>query len=147
MKRFRFSLESVLTVRKKTLVDEQTKLASILNVFNKQNEKLNEIILQLNATKNECEQYLQGDNFNPIAISNYHMYIDKLESEIKLQQTVIEKTNEVLNQQKQKTKNAYIKVKSLENLETKQKEQYLKEVQSEEIKELDDIVNSRRNIA
>ena len=44
-------------------------------------------------------------------------------------------------------KNAYIKVKSLENLHDKQKEQYLKEFQKEEIKEIDDIVNSRRNIA
>lgn len=136
-----------MTLRRKNLVDEQTKLASILDVFNKQNDKLNEIILQLNVLKNESENYLQGAEFNPVTISNYKMYAAKLQDEIKLNETILKKTKEVLERQKQITKDAYIKVKSLENLEEKQKEQYLKELQSEEIKEIDDIVNSRRNIA
>ena len=51
-----------------------------------------------------------------------------------------------LNQQ-QKEKQAYIKVKSLENLKEKQKEQYEKELLKEEYKMVDDIVNSRRTTA
>ena len=45
------------------------------------------------------------------------------------------------------TKDAYIKVKSLEKLKEKQKEQYDKEVLREEFKLIDDIVNSKRVIA
>ena len=46
--------------------------------------------------------------------------------------------------QQQIAKEAYIKVKSLENLKEKQKEQYNKELLQEEIKQIDDIVNSKR---
>ena len=147
MKRFKFSLESVLVVREKILTDEQTKLASILNVYNKQLEKINQTISQLNTLKSESEKYIQDNNFDSFTISNYAMYGKKLQDEIKLQQTINKKTKEVLDSQKEKVKQAYIGVKSLENLKDRQKEQYLKEFQMEEIKEIDDIVNSRRNIA
>ena len=147
MKRFKFSLESVYFVRQKTLDDEQRKLASILNIYNNQTEKLNETISQLNVFKNQCEEYMQGSNFDPMTISNYSMYAKKMQEDIALQKTIVQKTKEVLDSQQTKVKQAYINVKSLENLKDRQKEQYFKEFQAEEIKELDDIVNSRRNIA
>ena len=134
-------------MRQKKLTDEQTKLASILNVYNQQIKKIEEIISQLKALKSESENYLQNGNFDPATISNYAMYANKLERDIELQKTIASKTKEVLDNQQKKVKEAYINVKSLENLEDRQKEQYLKEVQLEEIKEIDDIVNSRRNIA
>ena len=75
------------------------------------------------------------------------MYGQKLQEKLLLQMELIKKTKRDLSNQQQVVKQAYIKVKSLENLQDKQKEQYLKEFQQEEIKETDDIVNSRRNIA
>ncbi len=147
MKRFEFSLESVLTVRSKTLVDEQTKLASILNILNKQTEKENQLTASLNSFRQDSEKYMQGGNFDPMTISNYAMYGKKLQDEINLQKELIKKTRKDIEKQQQIVKNAYIKVKSLENLKDRQKEQYLKEFQMEEIKEIDDIVNSRRSIA
>ena len=147
LKRFKFSLESVLMVCEKSLVDEQTKLASILKVLNMQTEKENQLIILLNSFKKESEKYLQGNDFNPMTISNYAMYGKKLQDEISLQKELIKKSKKDLQSQQQVVKNAYIKVKSLENLKDRQKEQYLKEFQQEEIKEIDDIVNSRRNIA
>ncbi len=134
-------------VRQKTLVDEQTKLASILNVLNSQIEKQNQLNDELAALKMNSETYLQGEVFDPMTISNYAMYGKKIQDAISLQQELIKKTRKDLNNQQQVVKNAYIKVKSLENLHDRQKEQYLKEFQKEEIKEIDDIVNSRRNIA
>ncbi len=134
-------------VRQKTLVDEQTKLASILNVLNTQTEKENQLKNELNTLKAESEKYLQGNNFDPMTISNYAMYGQKLQEKLLLQMELIKKTKRDLSNQQQVVKQAYIKVKSLENLQDKQKEQYLKEFQQEEIKETDDIVNSRRNIA
>ncbi|MBR2068638.1 MAG: flagellar export protein FliJ [Candidatus Gastranaerophilales bacterium] len=147
MKRFKFSLESVLKVREKTLVDEQTKLATLLSAVNKQQDKLNENINTLNLFKIKSEEYLQGNNFDPMTISNYAMYGAKLQKEINVQKELIKKMQFSVENQQQRVKEAYIKVKSLENLEEKQKERYLKELQLEEIKEIDDIVNSRRNIA
>lgn len=147
MKRFKFNLESVLMVRKKTLTDEQTKLASILNLYNKQVDILNKMMQQISVLESENENLLQGENYNPVIISNYSMYSKKMLNDIKLQKEIIKTTKKDIENQQQNVKIAYIKVKSLENLEEKQKERYFKELQREEIKEIDDIVNSRRSIA
>ncbi len=147
MKRFKFSLEGVLTVREKKLTDEQTKFASVLNIYNKQKDQLNETVKMLYETEQESENYLLKGEIDPSIISNYSGYIKKLQNDIKHQNEILNKTKEVLDNQQNVVKEAYIGVKTLENLKDKQREQYLKEMQLEEIKEIDDIVNSRRNIA
>ena len=147
MRRFKFTLESVLTIRKKALEDARIKLASITNIFNKQNEVLKEMELALENIRNDSEKYLFSETFNPFVISNYSSFSNKIIQDIATQKMIIEKTKFDLKIQQEKTKEAYIKVKSLEKLKEKQKEQYDKEVLQEEFKMIDDIVNSRRIIA
>ena len=147
MRRFKFTLESVLTVRQKALEDARIKLASITNIFNKQNEVLKEMELALENIRNDSEKYLFSETFNPFVISNYSSFSNKIIQDIATQKMIIEKTKFDLKIQQEKTKEAYIKVKSLEKLKEKQKEQYDKEVLQEEFKMIDDIVNSRRIIA
>ena len=147
MRRFKFTLESVLTVRQKALEDARIKLASITNIFNKQNEVLKEMELALENIRNDSEKYLFSETFNPFVISNYSSFSNKIIQDIATQKMIIEKTKFDLKIQQEKTKEAYIKVKSLEKLKEKQKEQYDKEVLQEEFKMIDDIVNSRRTIA
>ena len=147
MRRFKFTLESVLTVRKKALEDARIKLASITNIFNKQNEVLKEMEFALENIRNDSEKYLFSETFNPFVISNYSSFSNKIIQDIATQKMIIEKTKFDLKIQQEKTKEAYIKVKSLEKLKEKQKEQYDKEVLQEEFKMIDDIVNSRRTIA
>lgn len=144
MRRFRFSLESVLTVSQKALEDARIQLAKITNIYNRQNEILNEMIYSLNVLKNESEKFLSMGNFDANLIANYSAYSNKMIQDIKMQENIISKTKIDLLKQQNVVKEAYIKVKSLENLKEKQKERYDKEVLLNEIKELDDIVNSRR---
>ena len=134
-------------IRNKTLEDERIKLSAITNVFNKQNEILQEMFLALENLRKEQEQYLFADNFNPSLISNYTSFSNKINQEIQTQKLIIEKTKLDLLKQQAITKDAYIKVKSLEKLKEKQKLEYDKELQLEEIKLIDDIVNSKRKTA
>ena len=147
MRRFKFTLESVLTVRKKTLEDARIKLANITNIFNKQNEILKEMEIALENIRNDSEKHLFGETFSPCLISNYSSFANKIVQDITTQKLIIEKTKIELLKQQQATKEAYIHVKSLEKLKEKQKAQYDKEVLQEEFKLMDDIVNSRRTIA
>ena len=147
MRRFKFTLESVLTVRKKALEDARIKLAMITNVFNKQNEILNEMKLALENIRNDSEKLLFGEVFSPSLISNYNSFANKITQDITTQKLIIEKTKVDLLKQQEATKQAYIQVKSLEKLKEKQNAQYDKEVLQEEFKLIDDIVNSRRIIA
>ena len=143
MKKFKFTLESVLLVRKHTLEDERIKLASIMNVYNKQLDVLQQMNNALIEIKKESEKYLQGV-FDANIVANYSAFSNKIAQDIKTQEKIIEKTFQELKLQQQIAKEAYIKVKSLENLKEKQKEEYNKELLREEIKQIDDIVNSKR---
>lgn len=147
MRRFRFTLESVLTIRQKALEDARIALAQITNVFNKQNEILAQMEEALLNIRNESEKHLFTETFNPSIISNYNAFSNKIVQDITTQKLIIEKTKLDLLKQQAITKEAYIQVKSLEKLKEKQKAQYEKEVQMEEFKLIDDIVNSRRIIA
>lgn len=145
MRRFQFSLESVLTIRQKALKDEQIRLASITNVYNTQKDVLDEMLFDLANVEKEAAKYLEGNDLNPTIVANYSSFSSKLSNDIETQKLIIKKTKEDLLVQQEITKQAYIKVKSLENLKDKQKENYNKELLLEEFKELDDMVNSRRS--
>ena len=147
MRRFKFTLESVLTVRKKTLEDARIKLANITNIFNRQIEILKEMEQALENIRKDSEKYLFEDAFSPCLVSNYNSFANKIVQDITTQKLIIEKTKVDLLKQQQATKEDYINVKSLEKLKEKQKTQYDKEVLQEEFKLIDDIVNSRRTIA
>ena len=147
MRRFKFTLESVLTVREKALENARIQLASITNIYNKQLDVLKEMQIALENIRNESEQFLFAQTFNPTIVSNYSSFSNKIIQDIKTQKMIIEKTKIDMLQQQEITKEAYIKVKSLEKLKEKQKEQYDKEVLQEEFKLIDDIVNSKRIIA
>ena len=134
----------MLTVSQKALEDARIKLANITNIYNRQNEILNEMIYSLNALQSESERFLSQGNFDANLIANYASYSNKMIQDIKMQENIIAKTKIDLLKQQNLVKEAYIKVKSLENLKDKQKEKYNKEMLLNEIKEMDDIVNSRR---
>ena len=105
------------------------------------------MIMALENIKKESEQYLLSDNFNPSLVSNYNLFSNKINQDILTQKQIIEKTKIDLLKQQAITKDAYIKVKSLEKLKENQKAQYDKEVLQEEFKLIDDIVNSKRRLA
>ena len=147
MRRFKFTLESVLTIRKKALEDARIQLAMIINILNKQNDVLKEMQLTLENVRNESQEYFFSQAFNPCIVSNYSSFSNKLVQDIKTQKLIIEKTKIDMLKQQEITKEAYIKVKSLEKLKEKQKEQYDKEVLAQEFKMIGDIVNSKRTIA
>lgn len=144
MKRFKFSLESVLTVRKKALEDERIFLAKILNTLTAQKKELEQLHLKLYELRFETQKYQQEGVFNPVVMDNMYSFSRLIEEKIKKQENIIEQTQQILSTQRKKTQIAYIKVQSLEKLKEKQKANYDKEIFIEEIKELDDIVNSRR---
>ncbi len=134
-----------MTVRKKALEDERTKLASVLSILNRQNEVLEAMTFEYKSLKMQSERYLT-DNFNPQIIANCAAFSNKLLSDIKIQKQIIERTRSDLKTRQQFVKQAYIKVETLEKLKEKQKENYEKELLKEEFKQLDDIVNSRRTV-
>lgn len=144
MRRFKFNLESVLVVRKKALDDARIQLASVMNIYNRQKDVLDEMNFELVRIQKESEKYLNEGEFNPEMISNFNSFSYKLTQDIKSQEKIMAETYKDLLKAQEAARLAYIKVKSLENLKQKQKEDYDREFLQQEVKEIDDIVNSRR---
>lgn len=115
-----------------------------MNIYNRQKEILEEMNFELARIEMESEKYLQELNFNSEVIANYNAFAYKLVQDIKTQEKIIEDTKKDLEKFQEIARLAYIKVKSLENLKQKQKEEYNNELLQEEFKQIDDIVNSKR---
>ena len=147
MRRFKFNLEAVLRLAQKALEDERIKLASILKAFNQQKEILSNMQETSFKMQQEIDDYLNQESFQPEMIENYFAFLRRINSDIETQKRIIERTQLDILKQQLSAKQAYIKVKSLENLKEKEKEKYNKELEQEEFKLMDDIVNSKRIIA
>lgn len=144
MKKFKFSLESVLMVKEKNLEDERLALAKAMNYLNEQKEILAKLNNELTKTEAALENYSIEEQMNVVVYESYLNYINKLNKKIVQQMDNIKKAVLEVNKQQIKTKEAYIGVKTLEKLKEKQKESYNREAMMEEFKLIDDIVNSRR---
>ncbi len=129
-------------LRNKALEDERIKLADIGNVLSKKKQELQGLENNLLNLKNSKNDYF--DCFNPALIANYNSYIIKAENEISALKNQIKAIEVDFLNQKEKVKQAYIKVQTLEKLKEKQLETYKKELLLEEIKITDDIVTSRK---
>ena len=92
MRRFKFTLESVLTVREKALENARIQLASITNIYNKQLDVLKEMQIALENISQEAQNYMFDGNFNPSLIANYTAFSNKIAFDIKTQEQIIEKT-------------------------------------------------------
>lgn len=131
-------------LRENALEKERIKLSKIVQKFNETKEQIEKLFLKLNDLKRNSDSYFQNYGFNSMMISNYNQYISKINSEILTKKNFLKNIENELLLQQEETKQAYIAVKSLENLKEKKKEQYKKEMYDEEIKILDDIVNAKR---
>lgn len=143
MRRFSFTLESVLTVKQKKLEDERIKLSKIMNELRAQKELLEKTIFEFEQNKRQADDYILKNNFHIEIITNFKLYGEKLAQKIKNQKEIIKKKELELKIQQKATNQAYIDVKTLEKLKEKQKEKYDKELLQEEFKMIDDIVSSR----
>ncbi len=136
-----------MRLAQKALEDERIKLASILKAFNQQKEILSNMQETSFKMQQEIDDYLNQESFQPEMIENYFAFLRRINSDIETQKRIIERTQLDILKQQLSAKQAYIKVKSLENLKEKEKEKYNKELEQEEFKLMDDIVNSKRIIA
>ena len=146
MRRFKFTLESVLTVRKKALEDARIRLASITNIYNQQQLVLKEMQQALENIRNDSEKYLLQETFNPCMVSNYSAFSNKITQDITSQKLIIERTKLDLAKQ-QEISEIYKKVKVLEKLKEKQEEEYYKNIETKLAKEIDDMVTTRYKVS
>ncbi len=143
MRRFKFTLQSVLNIKEKKLEDERLKLGGIISMLEAQKD----IFLELNEKKDKlkCElnTVLENSILDIQYVVGYKNYLERIEQDIKTQFEIIKKTQTELEEQQIVVNEAYKEVKILEKLKEKQYKNFLFEYEQNQIKELDDITISR----
>ena len=144
MRRFKFRLQSVLNIKEKKLEDERLKLGEIISTLEAQKD----VLLELSDKKENLKKQLNATLENSILdiqfVVGYKNYLERLEQDIKTQFEIIKKTQIELEEQQIQVNEAYKEVKVLEKLKEKQYKNFLFEYEQNQIKELDDITNSRQ---
>ena len=144
MRRFKFRLQSVLNIKEKKLEDERLKLGEIISTLEAQKDVLLELNDKKETLKNQLNSTLENSILDIQFVLGYKNYIERLEQDIKTQFEIIKKTQIELEEQQIQVSEAYKEVKILEKLKEKQYKNFLFEYEQNQIKELDDITNSRQ---
>lgn len=144
MRRFTFRLQSVLNIKEKKLEDERLKLGEIISTLEAQKDVLLELSDKKENLKNRLNATLENSILDIQFVVGYKNYLERLEQDIKTQFEIIKKTQIELEEQQIQVNEAYKEVKVLEKLKEKQYKNFLFEYEQNQIKELDDITNSRQ---
>ena len=144
MRRFKFRLQSVLNIKEKKLEDERLKLGEIISTLEAQKDVLLELSDKKENLKNRLNATLENSILDIQFVVGHKNYLERLEQDIKTQFEIIKKTQIELGEQQIQVNEAYKEVKVLEKLKEKQYKNFLFEYEQNQIKELDDITNSRQ---
>lgn len=144
MKKFKFRLETILTLKEKTLNEKRQELAKVMNLLNDAKLHLEE----LNDSKEKAslalmEIYQGSEFFDLNKIQMYKEYLIKLDSNIQNQNNIIKQIEKTLKAKQEEVNQALIDKNILEKLKEKQSQKHYKEILHKEAVELDDISISR----
>ncbi len=144
LRRFTFRLQSVLNIKEKKLEDERLKLAQIISTLEAQKDVFLELNDKKENFKKQLNQALESSILDIQTVVSHKNYLQRIEQDIETQFEIIKKTQIELEEQQRAVNEAYKEVKVLEKLKEKQYKNFLFEYEQNQIKELDDITNSRR---
>lgn len=133
MKKFSFSLDTVLEYKNEILENLRNEHGKIISQIVKQEEQ----IRFLQEKYHNCNQVFNDKKYNGITIieaSSYESYLRELESEIALEFSKLEVLKELAEEKRNEVVEAKKETASIDKLKEKKVEQYNKEVaKSEEL--------------
>lgn len=139
-KAFQFKLKPVLEIRIRQLEAIQQRFAAQQHkVFD-----LKQLVLEIQEQLQE--QLLvkpHRDTVDPVVSQQQFRYIQYLKMQLEHLRGAIRKEEQILDRIRQEMHQAHVKKKSLEMLQDKQKKAYSKEMETLEMKEIEDLIVSR----
>lgn len=138
IKRFRFSLESLLRIRGHEEKMAMAELARVLEKVNLSEEKRKKAVENY---RSEVEQFSreQKESFRLELFQMYDRYLERLEAEQDQAKEELEAMRPALEAEQEKVREARRKKRALELLKERRKELYDLEVRRQEKKELEEI--------
>ena len=139
MKKFKFSLENLLELRAKRLEEKQIEFGKLQFVMKKLENELLEMQEEIFSSQKNLDKIISTSNIDINLILNNQNYISRKETDIKKQNDLIKEHQIKLNEKKSEMIEALKEKTMLEKLKEKQYKTFLKEIETAERKELDEI--------
>jgi len=143
--KFKFRLKTVLNVkelRKKQALADYNRVSEFL-------DSQERILYDLRKTSLDTLKLLDEQSLTGISIADikmYFSYLRKVENEIKIQTALVEKIQEEKVSIQSKVFTIHNEVKVLKSLQAKKFNDYLKDLDGQEVKKMDELVNYRHNL-
>ncbi|MDN5316636.1 MAG: flagellar protein FliJ [Thermoanaerobacterium sp.] len=123
MKKFRYSLETVLNIKEQKQKMEKEKLALLISKYELQKNKLNEILIKINETleKNEMNAVMGISIMN---LKQFNLYLETLYEKYNEQNEILKALENEIEKERLKLSDVIKEKEALENLKEKKYEEY-----------------------
>jgi flagellar FliJ protein len=140
MPRFQFRLQQYLNVKEQIESQKELEYAKALRVVEEEKQKLAEF----RKRKDESVEKLRGSvakTISPFEIRRYNNNIERLKHQIKVQQERLAAAEALAEQKRQELVQAMKERKALEKVKENAREEFLKETDLAERKQVDELVS------
>lgn len=142
-KSFKFRLQNILDYKQKREDEEKEKLAKLMQALSAEEKVLSNFQHMLAREKEEYREKQRVGTLNLDELKMYHAYIKKIENDIVFQTQKIQKLKVEIENQRQQLLKATQEKKVFEKLKDKHHEDFVKEIEEEERKMIDELATVR----
>ena len=143
MKGFNFKLDALLKLREFNEQKVKTQVGVVLKEINRIEEKINEIDKSIRETYQSQEELMKKPS-DAHMLTFFPFYLKSRKDDLKIQQNLLEKSNEKYTELLNELKQARGEVKVLDNMKGRKKKEFVKKKNKKESEEIEDILNLRR---
>lgn len=146
MKKFAFSLQSVLDLQYKIEDQEKQAFREASMKLTEEEDKLRKLITQMEGYENDLKEALSG-TLDVMEVNNIKHSIDVMKSRIRTQMIAVHVAEKNVEAARIRLTEAVVNRKTYEKMREKAFEEYRKEAEAEEGKEIDELVSFRHAVS
>ena len=146
MKKFAFSLQSVLNLQYKIEDQEKQAFREASMKLTEEEDKLRELITQMEGYENDLKEALSG-TLDVMEVNNIKHSIDVMKSRIRTQMIAVHVAEKNVEAARIRLIEAVVNRKTYEKMREKAFEEYRKEAEAEEGKQIDELVSFRHAVS
>lgn len=146
MKKFAFSLQSVLNLQLKIEDQEKQAFREATMKLTEEEDKLRELMRQRDGYENDFKEALSGV-LDVVKVNSIKHSIDVMKSRIRTQMIAVHIAEKNVEAARIRLTEAMVNRKTYEKMREKAFEEYKKEAEAEESKEIDELVSFRHAVS
>ena len=140
MPRFQFRLQQYLGIKEQIESQKELEYAKAIQVLEEEKQKLADFIQRRDTTVEELRRAVTK-SISPFEIRRFNNNIERLKHQIKVQEERVEAAKRFVEQKRQELVQAMKERKALEIVKENAKEEFLKEADIAERKQVDELVS------